>query len=116
MARVKRRLQGPEIMSRYVGESEAEVRRLFHRARGQAPCIVFLDEIDAMAAKRSFSSGGDGGTGSGTRRDVVCERRCPHMCVWLVGIAPSWKACEVAEPSCTVWCRCVRAGAVDTAE
>ncbi len=57
------RVQGPEIMSKYVGESEAEVRRLFHRARAQAPCVVFLDEIDAMAAARSFTGGDSGGSG-----------------------------------------------------
>lgn len=56
-------VKGPEIMSKYVGESEAEVRRLFHRARAQAPCVVFLDEIDAMAAARSFTGGDSGGSG-----------------------------------------------------
>ncbi|MFC7027972.1 AAA family ATPase [Halomicroarcula sp. GCM10025710] len=43
---------GPEIMDRYVGESEEAVRKLFERARQTAPSIIFLDEIDAIASHR----------------------------------------------------------------
>ena len=43
---------GPEIMDRYVGESEEAVRELFERARQTAPSIIFLDEIDAIAGHR----------------------------------------------------------------
>jgi transitional endoplasmic reticulum ATPase len=43
---------GPEILDRYVGESEAAIRDLFERARQTAPAIVFLDEIDAIAGAR----------------------------------------------------------------
>jgi len=43
---------GPEIMDRYVGESEEAVRELFERARQTAPSIIFLDEIDAIASHR----------------------------------------------------------------
>jgi transitional endoplasmic reticulum ATPase len=48
-------VNGPEIMDRYVGESEEAVRDVFDRARQAAPAIVFFDEIDAIAASR----GGD---------------------------------------------------------
>lgn len=44
---------GPEILSKWVGESEANLRAIFHRARENAPAIVFLDEIDAIAPKRA---------------------------------------------------------------
>jgi transitional endoplasmic reticulum ATPase len=47
-------VKGPELLSKYVGESEQGVRELFARARHAAPCIVFLDEIDALAPKRGF--------------------------------------------------------------
>ncbi|MFB6201395.1 MAG: CDC48 family AAA ATPase [Halorhabdus sp.] len=47
------RVAGPELLDRYVGESEKAVRELFERARQTAPTIVFLDEIDAIAARRS---------------------------------------------------------------
>jgi transitional endoplasmic reticulum ATPase len=48
---------GPELLDRYVGESEKAVRELFERARQTAPVIVFLDEIDAVAGARG--RGGD---------------------------------------------------------
>jgi transitional endoplasmic reticulum ATPase len=43
---------GPEILDRYVGESEEAIRDLFERARQTAPAIVFIDEIDAIAGRR----------------------------------------------------------------
>jgi transitional endoplasmic reticulum ATPase len=43
---------GPELLDRYVGESEKSVRELFERARQTAPSIVFFDEIDAIASPR----------------------------------------------------------------
>jgi len=46
------RVAGPELLDRYVGESEQSVRTLFERARQAAPAIVFLDELDAVAARR----------------------------------------------------------------
>jgi transitional endoplasmic reticulum ATPase len=47
-------VKGPELLSKYVGESEQGVRELFVRARHAAPCIVFLDEVDALVPKRGF--------------------------------------------------------------
>ncbi|WP_181687150.1 AAA family ATPase [Halorhabdus salina] len=46
------RVAGPELLDRYVGESEEAVREVFERARQTAPAIVFLDEIDAIASRR----------------------------------------------------------------
>jgi transitional endoplasmic reticulum ATPase len=48
---------GPELLDRYVGESEKSVREVFERARQAAPSIVFFDEIDAIATDRDRSSG-----------------------------------------------------------
>ncbi|HVV74576.1 MAG TPA: ATP-binding protein [Mycobacteriales bacterium] len=45
-------VKGAELMSKWVGESEAGVRQLFARAKGAAPSLVFLDEIDALAPTR----------------------------------------------------------------
>jgi transitional endoplasmic reticulum ATPase len=47
-------IKGPELLSKYVGESERAVRELFVRARQVAPCIVFLDEVDALVPKRGL--------------------------------------------------------------
>jgi len=45
-------IKGPELLSMWVGESEKGIRKIFRRARQVAPCIVFFDEIDAIATKR----------------------------------------------------------------
>ena len=60
---------GPELLDRYVGESEKAVRDLFDRARQAAPAIIFFDEIDAIAADRD----GAGGDGSGVGERVVSQ-------------------------------------------
>lgn len=44
--------QGPELLNKYVGESERAVRQLFSRARAAKPCVLFFDEMDALAPKR----------------------------------------------------------------
>lgn len=45
-------IKGPELLSKWVGESEKGVREVFRRAKQAAPCIVFFDEIDALAPRR----------------------------------------------------------------
>lgn len=47
-------VKGPELLSKYVGDSERAVRELFARARQVAPCIIFLDEVDALVPKRGM--------------------------------------------------------------
>ncbi|OWF55570.1 Spermatogenesis-associated protein 5 [Mizuhopecten yessoensis] len=51
-------VKGPELFSKWVGESERAVREVFRKARSAAPSIVFFDEIDALAVERGSSSGG----------------------------------------------------------
>ncbi|RZN39027.1 MAG: AAA family ATPase, partial [Methanophagales archaeon ANME-1-THS] len=48
-------IKGPELLSKWVGESERAVREVFRKARQAAPCIIFLDEIDAIAPVRGTS-------------------------------------------------------------
>ena len=50
-------VKGPQLMSMWVGESERGVREIFRKARQAAPCIIFFDEIDALAHKRSENQG-----------------------------------------------------------
>src|SRR5438309_9064803 len=49
-------IKGPELLSKWVGESEKGIREVFRKARQAAPCIIFLDEIDAIAPARSSGS------------------------------------------------------------
>ena len=58
-------ISGAQVLTKYVGESEKSVRELFRKARMAAPCILFVDEIDAVAHRRR------GGSGDGT---LVTER------------------------------------------
>ena len=51
-------VKGPELLSKWVGESEKGVREIFRKARQAAPCIVFFDEIDALAPRRSGADSG----------------------------------------------------------
>lgn len=48
-------VSGPELLSKYVGESEEQVRGVFERARLYSPCIIFFDEIDSIAPRRDKS-------------------------------------------------------------
>ncbi len=50
-------VKGPELMSKWVGESERGVREVFHKAKQAAPCIVFFDEIDALVPRRGTAQG-----------------------------------------------------------
>jgi transitional endoplasmic reticulum ATPase len=59
-------IKGPELLSKWVGESEKGVREVFRKARQAAPCIVFFDELDAIAPTR----GGDFGDSHVTERVI----------------------------------------------
>ncbi|MHA2046833.1 MAG: CDC48 family AAA ATPase, partial [Candidatus Thorarchaeota archaeon] len=54
-------VKGPELISKWVGESEKAIREVFRKARTAAPAIIFFDEIDALAPTRGASSDGPGG-------------------------------------------------------
>ena len=53
-------VKGPQILSRYIGESEKGVRELFRMAKQASPCILFLDEIDSLTPRRSNDNSGSG--------------------------------------------------------
>jgi len=61
-------VKGPELMSRFVGDSEKGMRDIFRKARQAAPCILFLDEVDALLPRR-----GAGGDGSGVADRVLAQ-------------------------------------------
>jgi transitional endoplasmic reticulum ATPase len=55
-------VRGPEILSKWVGESEKAIREIFRKARQHAPAIIFIDEIDAIAPARGFGYDSSGVT------------------------------------------------------
>ena len=61
-------IKGPELLSKWVGESEKGVREIFRKARQAAPCIIFLDEVDALVPRR-----GSGGSDSHVTENVVSQ-------------------------------------------
>jgi len=51
-------VKGPELLNMWVGGSESNVRDIFDKARGAAPCVLFFDELDSIGAARGGSHGG----------------------------------------------------------
>ncbi|KAJ3254009.1 peroxisomal assembly protein [Chytriomyces hyalinus] len=62
-------VKGPELLNMYIGESEANVRRIFQQARNAKPCVIFFDELDSVAPKR-----GDKGDSSGGVMDRIVSQ------------------------------------------
>ena len=65
-------VKGPELINMYVGESERAVRSVFLRAKNSRPCVIFFDELDSLAPKRSSSSS-DGGSSSRVVNQLLTE-------------------------------------------
>merc|ERR1711920_485733 len=66
-------VKGPELLTMWFGESEGNVRELFDKARGAAPCVLFFDELDSIARARGSSSGDAGGAGDRVSRLQLCQ-------------------------------------------
>ncbi|HVD21124.1 MAG TPA: CDC48 family AAA ATPase, partial [Nitrososphaera sp.] len=64
-------VKGPELISKWIGESERGIREIFRRARQASPCIIFFDEIDSIAPIRG--GGMEGGGGHGSTERVVSQ-------------------------------------------
>ena len=63
-------VKGPELISKWIGESERGIREIFRRARQASPCIIFFDEVDSIAPIRG---GGMEGGGHGSTERVVSQ-------------------------------------------
>lgn len=66
-------IKGPELLTMWFGESEANVRDIFDKARGSAPCVLFFDELDSIARARGGSSGDAGGAGDRVINQILTE-------------------------------------------
>merc|ERR1711871_186558 len=66
-------IKGPELLTMWFGESEANVRDIFDKARSAAPCVLFFDELDSIAQSRGGSSGDGGGAGDRVMNQILTE-------------------------------------------
>merc|ERR1719310_1611213 len=67
-------IKGPELLTMWFGESEANVREVFDKARAAAPCVLFFDELDSIGTARGSGGGGDaGGAGDRVMNQLLTE-------------------------------------------
>merc|ERR1712159_246669 len=66
-------IKGPELLTMWFGESEANVRDVFDKARQSAPCVLFFDELDSIATQRGSSLGDAGGAGDRVLNQLLTE-------------------------------------------
>jgi len=66
-------VKGPELLTMWFGESEANVRDVFEKARQAAPCVLFFDELDSIAQQRGGSSGDGGGAADRVMNQLLTE-------------------------------------------
>ncbi len=69
-------VNGPEILEKWMGESESTIREIFRSARLSKPCVVFLDELDALAPRRKNISKGNTSTGGEAMSRIVAQLLC----------------------------------------
>ncbi|MEX2701600.1 MAG: CDC48 family AAA ATPase, partial [Candidatus Baldrarchaeota archaeon] len=81
-------VKGPELMSKWVGESEKAVREIFRKARMVSPTIIFFDEIDSLAPRRGFTS-----------ETQVTERVVSQLLTELDGLEPLREIIVIAATS-----------------
>jgi len=66
-------IKGPELLTMWFGESEANVRDIFDKARSAAPCVLFFDELDSIAKSRGGSAGDGGGAADRVINQLLTE-------------------------------------------
>lgn len=77
-------IKGPELLTMWFGESEANVREIFDKARQAAPCVLFFDELDSIAKARGGNIGDGGGAADRvinqilTEMDGMSTKKCVH--------------------------------------
>ncbi|KAF5837146.1 putative transitional endoplasmic reticulum ATPase [Dunaliella salina] len=66
-------VKGPELLTMWFGESESNVREIFDKARGSAPCVLFFDELDSIAVQRGSGGGDAGGAADRVLNQLLTE-------------------------------------------
>jgi len=66
-------IKGPELLTMWFGESEANVREIFDKARAASPCVLFFDELDSIGVSRGHGAGDAGGAGDRVMNQLLTE-------------------------------------------
>jgi transitional endoplasmic reticulum ATPase len=66
-------IKGPELLTMWFGESEANVREVFDKARAASPCVLFFDELDSVGVARGSGGGDAGGAGDRVMNQLLTE-------------------------------------------
>merc|ERR1711979_83246 len=66
-------IKGPELLTMLFGESEANVREVFDKARAAAPCVLFFDELDSVSTQSTWGGGDAGGAGDRVMNQLLTE-------------------------------------------
>lgn len=66
-------IKGPEMLTMWFGESEANIREVFDKARQASPCVLFFDELDSIAKSRGGSAGDGGGASDRVINQILTE-------------------------------------------
>merc|ERR1712113_1276876 len=66
-------IKGPELLTMWFGESEANVREVFDKARAASPCVLFFDELDSIGTARGSGGGDAGGAGDRVMNQLLTE-------------------------------------------
>ena len=66
-------IKGPEMLTMWFGESEANIREVFDKARQASPCVLFFDELDSIAKSRGGSAGDAGGAADRVINQILTE-------------------------------------------
>ncbi|CAO1629465.1 unnamed protein product [Parajaminaea phylloscopi] len=89
-------VKGPELYSKFLGDTERQLRDLFRKARSASPTIIFFDEIDALTTSRSLGGEGGGGGGGGGGPSDVSDRVIATLLTELDSFDPLDKVVVVA--------------------
>src|ERR671928_631956 len=72
-------VKGPELISKWVGESEKGIREIFRKARQASPCVIFFDEVDSIAPNRGGRNMGEDGVGGTTGTERMLSQLLTEM-------------------------------------
>ncbi|CAJ0586207.1 unnamed protein product, partial [Mesorhabditis spiculigera] len=91
-------VKGPELLNKYVGQSEENLRNVFERARAAAPCVVFFDELDSLAPNRG-RAGDSGGVMDRVVSQLLAELDALHHATNKVFVMAATNRADLLDPS-----------------